>query len=236
MAGTEEQSRKYKEADLKDHPFYTVTVLAHKTRGQEIIPMDIWEIARRIVNEILQTDANGPYIILGFCRYCLVAYEVATQLTAMGKPVARLVFIDEFWQKKARPPEPEDQPMLGRKLTGWIPKTGQALRNTLHALNKKRELFYTAAGKPAPETLQASLMESSFWKAYDRYMPMPYPGNLVVMDSRDWQTRYAPKLRSYVKGRVHRIRVKTGHDEWFEPEQIRLVVATVTATKGVISP
>ena len=236
VAGTEEQSRNYKEADLKDHPFYTVTVLAHKTRGQEIIPMDIWEIARRIVNEILQTDANGPYIILGFCRYCLVAYEVATQLTAMGKPVARLVFIDEFWQKKARPPEPEDQPMLGRKLTGWIPKTGQALRNTLHALNKKRELFYTAAGKPAPETLQASLMESSFWKAYDRYMPMPYPGNLVVMDSRDWQTRYAPKLRSYVKGRVHRIRVKTGHDEWFEPEQIRLVVATVTATKGVISP
>ncbi len=230
VAGTEEKSINYKEADLKGHPFYTVTVLAHKTRGQEIIPMDIWEIARRIVNEILQTDANGPYIILGFCRYCLVAYEVATQLTAMGKPVMRLAFIDEFWQKKARPPENlEKKKGMGQKLTGWIPKTGRALRNTLHALNKKRELFYTATGKTAPETLQASLMESSFWKAYDRYMPMPYPGDLVVIDSQDWQTRYTPKLRTYVKGRVRRIRVKTCHDDWFEPEQIRIVMAAVTA-------
>ena len=232
VAGTEEKTEQYKQADLKGHPFYTVTVLAHKTRGRKIVSMDAWEIARRNIREILQADPEGPYIIIGFCRYCLVAYEIASQLNAMGRQVAHLVFIDEFWQKRERPPQ-SSGPALGisRRIRDWIPHPRKALRSALHRLNKKREEFYAATGKTTPDTLQVSLMESSFWQAYDAYMPMPWAGNLTVLDSKGWQETYGPRLRTYAQGEIRRIPVDAGHDNWFEPGQVQIVMDVLDTLK-----
>lgn len=232
VAGTEENTQAFKKQDLRGHPFYTITVFAHKTRGRQIIPMDVWEIARRNVREILQAQSAGPYIIIGFCRYSLVAYEIAAQLISMGKSVEQLIFLDEFWQKKGNEPKGD----LGKQIRNLIPKTKQALRSYAHSLNKKQGKFYKAIGKPLPETLQARLMESSFWKAYESYIPLPYPGDAIVLDSLHWTKKSTPGLRAYIQGNLKTIEVSALHSNWFDPSQIKTILSSIDTVIETTSP
>ncbi len=100
VAGTDKNIQAFQHQDLDDHPFYRVTILAHRMEGSRIVPLDMWEIARQNVREIIQSEPTGPYIIIGFCRHAVAAFEIAAQLSRMGKSVEKLVLIDEFWQKK----------------------------------------------------------------------------------------------------------------------------------------
>ncbi len=72
--------------------------------------------------------------------------------------------------------------------------------------------------------MQMRLMEDAFWKAYEFYIPMPYYGDAVVLDSLMWNEKFAPQLRTHIRGDIKRIAVSTTHQAWFEPEQIRTVV------------
>lgn len=58
IAGTNEDTQAYQHQDLKGHPFYTVTVFAHKTVNNLIVPMDLWEIASQNVREIIQAKPS----------------------------------------------------------------------------------------------------------------------------------------------------------------------------------
>lgn len=233
IAGTDEDTQAYQHQNLKDHPFYTVTVFAHKTINNRIIPMDLWEIARKNIKEILQTQPTGPYIIVGFCRYSIAAFEIATQLSRMGKKVEKLVLIDEFWQRKGISSFVEHHLKGMRKfgirhiLKKIIPKTKEKFHRYSLSLDNKREKFYTALNRPVPEKLQLRLMESSFWKAYDSYMPLPYTENAILLDTRQWKEKYDPKLRSYLQGDVKRVEVDATHRDWFKPAQINRIIAAI---------
>ncbi|MBU0972680.1 MAG: amino acid adenylation domain-containing protein [Proteobacteria bacterium] len=230
IAGTNEDTQAYRHQDLKGHPFYTVTVFAHKTINQRIIPMDLWEIARNNVTEILQANPTGPYIIIGFCRYSIAAFEIASQLAGMGKTVERLVLIDEFWQKKGLSSFVGHHLKgilrfgLGHVLKKIIPKTKEKLHMYSLALDNKKERFYIFLGRPVPEALQFRLMESSFWKAYESYMPLPYTGDAIVLDTRKWKEKFDPQLRNYIQGELIRIEVAATHRDWFKPTQINTVI------------
>lgn len=234
IAGTEENTRAYMDQDLADHPFYTVTIFAHKTVGDRIISMDIWEIARRNIHEILQAEPSGPYIIIGFCRYAIVAYEIAIQLSSMGKTVEKLVFIDEFWQKKGheRPRDLHPAPSapktgLGNIVRGVLPKAKEKIQKMLLSLHEQRQKLYKAAGRSIPEDLQFRLMESAFWKAYDAYIPLPYHGDALVLDTLKWKEEFDPKLRTYIQGDLKRVVVNATHQDWFDAEQIETILASL---------
>lgn len=236
IAGTNEDTRAYQHEDLKGHPFYTVTVFAHKTIDNRIIPMNLWEIARNNVREILQANPKGPYIIVGFCRYSIAAFEIATQLTSLGKNVEKLVLIDEFWQKKGVTSfvghhlKGMRQFGVGHILKKIIPKTKEKLHKYSLFLDDKKEKIYTALGKSVPETLQLRLMESSFWKAYDSYMPLPYTGDAIVLDTTQWKEKFDPKLRSYIQGEIKRVEVAATHRDWFKPAQIDQIIAAIESS------
>lgn len=238
VAGTEENTENYKDAELRNHPFYTVTILAHKTEGGEIIPMDVWEIARQNLKEILLADANGPYIIIGFCRYCLIAYEIASQLTSMGKQVQTLIFIDEFWQEK------NIASFVSHHISGIsrfgirsllkkiIPKTREKIHMFSLKLDRLKEKYYKGIGEAVPEHTQYRLMEAAFWKAYNTYIPMPYHGDAIVMDTINWREKYAPKLSKSIKGQIKRIEVKATHRDWFKPAQIDAVIQAIEESQS----
>jgi len=233
IAGTKEDTRAYRHQDLKGHPFHTVTVFAHKNIKDRIIPMDLWEIARHNIAEILQAEPTGPYIIVGFCRYSIAAFEIATQLTRMGKKVDRLVLIDEFWQKKGM------SNFVGHHLKGVfrfgighvlkkiIPKAKEKFHRYSLSLDNKREAVYTVLGKPVPETLQFRLMEAFFWKAYGTYMPLPYAGDAIVLDSIQWKEKFDPQLRSHIRGEIKRIQVAATHRDWFKPAQTDIIITAL---------
>lgn len=234
VAGTNEDTGAYGEQDLNGHPFYTLTVFAHKTVNNRIVPMDIWEIARKSVREITHVDPSGPYIIVGFCRYSIAAFEIASQLSSMGKQVDALVFLDEFWQEKGM------SSFVGHHVKGMfrfgirhilkkiVPKTREKIRMYALSLDQQREKIYARWGITAPESAQYRLMEAAFWQAYKSYLPRPYQGDILVMDSNNWMEKYDPKLRTYVRGTVRRIQVNATHRDWFKPDQIKTVIAALS--------
>lgn len=233
-AGIKEYTKAFRETDPEGHPFYTVTVFAHKqSRDGEIIPMDIWEIARRNVGEILQANPAGPYIIVGFCRYCLVAYEIASQLNAMGKKVTHLVFLDEYWKEKGI------SSFLGHNIRSIrrfgltailkkiLPKTREKFHMYSLALDRFKETVYTRLRHPVPDATQYRLMEAAFWKAYGSYIPLPYLGDALVLDTTGWQEKFDPKLRKYITGKVEKRHIPATHRDWFTPPQIAAVIQAV---------
>ncbi len=233
VAGTVENIPAFRNQDLDGHPFYRVTIFAHRMENNRIIPLDIWEIARQNVQEIIRVQPTGPYIIIGFCRYAIAAFEIATQLSRMGKRVEKLVLIDEFWQKKGM------SSFVGHHIQGMrrfgiryllkkiIPKTREKINRISLELDAQRQKLYTATGQSLPENLQMRLMEDAFWKAYETYIPMPYHGDAVILDSLMWDEKFAPQLRTHIHGNIERIPVNTRHQAWFEPEQIRTVIQSL---------
>ena len=230
IAGTNEDTDAYGKQDLNGHAFYTLTVFAHKTVKNRIIPMDLWEIARNNVREITHADPSGPYIIIGFCRYSIAAFEIASQLTSMGKTVERLVFLDEFWQTKSMSSFARHNVKgmfkfgTGNILKEIIPKTREKIHMNLLALDERRGNLYGRLGIRVPETTQFRLMESAFWKAYKSYLPLPYQGDILVMDTTNWMEKNDPKLRTHGQGEVRRIEVDATHSDWFKPNQINKVI------------
>jgi thioesterase domain-containing protein len=230
VAGTDENIPAFKDQDLDGHPFYRVTVFAHRMEKNRIIPLDLWEIARQNIREIIKAEPTGPYIIIGFCRYAVAAFEIASQLSRMDKPVEKLVLIDEFWQKKGM------SAFVGHHLKGMrrfgiryllkkiVPKTREKVHRISLELDAQRQKLYAFTGWTLPGDLQMRLMEDAFWKAYESYIPMPYHGNALVLDSLMWNEKFAPQLRHYIRGNLERITVNAAHQEWFDPAQIRTVI------------
>ena len=233
VAGTEENITAFKDQDLNGHRLYRVTVFAHRMENNHIIPLDLWEIARQNVREIIQAEPTGPCIIVGFCRYAVVAFEIATQLFRMGKSVEKLVLIDEFWQKKGRPAFVENH-LKGMRRFGIryllkriIPKTREKVHRISLELDAQRQKLYAATGRNLPGDLQMRLMEDAFWKAYESYIPMPYPGKATILDSLMWHETFTPQLRTYIRGDIEKISINATHQAWFEPEQIHTVIQSL---------
>ncbi|MBU3951117.1 MAG: hypothetical protein KJ658_03190, partial [Proteobacteria bacterium] len=113
---------------------------------------------------------------------------------------------------------------IGHVLKKIIPKTKEKFHMYSLALDNKREKFYILLGRPVPEALQFRLMESSFWKAYESYMPLPYTGDALVLDTRRWKEKFDPQLRNYIQGELNRIEVAATHRDWFKPTQINTVI------------
>ncbi|HVX52009.1 MAG TPA: amino acid adenylation domain-containing protein [Chitinophagaceae bacterium] len=75
-------------------------------KGKSEIPRTIEDISAYYIQEILQQNQTGPYIIGGFSFGGIIAFEMAQQLTAMGKEVKMLVMFDTYlgrFYEKASP-------------------------------------------------------------------------------------------------------------------------------------
>ncbi len=70
-------------------------------------------------------------------------------------------------------------------------------------------------------------MESSFWKAYESYIPLPYSGDAIVIDSLSWTKKNTPGLRTYIQGSLKTIEVATLHSNWFDPSQIQTILSSI---------
>lgn len=77
-----------------DQPVYGLQALgfSHKTD----IPATIEEIAARYVNDILKVNPDGPYALAGYSLGGFMAFEMAKQLTALGKEIKFLGVMDTY--------------------------------------------------------------------------------------------------------------------------------------------
>ena len=84
-----------------DQPFYGVMELELSDRHS---PYTLKDQVANYVQHIRAVQPKGPYYLAGFCFFGLLAFEVGSQLEALGERVAFLGLIDtycpEYWSKR----------------------------------------------------------------------------------------------------------------------------------------
>lgn len=147
------------------------------------------------LDTVRRLQADGPYLLGGFCAGALVAFEVARRLHAQGERVERLVLIA---------PRPWSHPLLRRRLSMGI---GRLLRLAPEAeltafmrlvdkadrrnwaRHKKNAPHSGSRGTRNPPARGAPTAEDSrrgqLWKAYQRanctYVLRKYAGDLTIV-------------------------------------------------------
>ena len=163
-----------------DQPFITVALdLADK---QELSDAPrLADIGSRLVKIIRAQQPHGPYFIGGYCTSGIVAFEVASQLTAAGCEVGLVVMLHS-----ANP-----------ALFGWKQKLGLEFDRFSHGLRKTLSLPGREKWRALTERLlwngRRLLHEGrkpqdesdAFDEVQDRaaivYVPKPYPGTVALL-------------------------------------------------------
>ena len=78
----------------KDQPFY---LLYGPDRAS--YKGDLKEMAARCVMDMRTIAPSGPYYIVAYCRFGMLAYEVARQLSAQGEKIGLLALLDVNYKK-----------------------------------------------------------------------------------------------------------------------------------------
>jgi len=231
----------YKKADLKGHPFYHAPIFIHfySMENDKTRSLDIWQLARKCIEDISHFSPTGPYIIIGSCLNSTVAHEVAWQLVGMNKKVELLVIIDQYWHATTAEKQIRSLSSFVKKQMNEINEFGvkhvfkkiisrinSKIRTYYTSLDSIKESIYKAMGKPVPDAIQFRSMENVFKEAYEAnaYMPASYYGRVLLFHSKNWKEELSPKLATYYKGATKEIDVKTSHSEWFKPEQIEMIL------------
>lgn len=81
----------YKYLAAKLEPYIRVIALEEPSIYDDYQYESIPELAEYHLDTILAIDDQGPYILFGYCSGGPIAYEIANQLSLMGKPVKRIV-------------------------------------------------------------------------------------------------------------------------------------------------
>ena len=88
---------------VEDQPVYGMRS-GHKI--MQYTQENIDNLARHYVNEILDVDPDGPYILGGNCQAGYIAYAIAQELTHRGKRIRHLFILESLYSHKTGQVEP----------------------------------------------------------------------------------------------------------------------------------
>ena len=167
-------------------------------------PPTIEEMAERHLRALRAHQPKGPYRLAGNCNGGLVAFEMARRLAEAGETVERLIVIRtsaanaRFTVIRQRV-EPvlcglrlsaDARRALIRRLRWFAAEwaAGRAGRRTALVLEKLARLVRLLAAprrperlaRPAAPAVERDVLIDTFMTAADDYVPLPYPGPLVV--------------------------------------------------------
>ncbi|MGB7606498.1 MAG: thioesterase domain-containing protein [Lutisporaceae bacterium] len=77
-------------------------------------------IIEKYVNEIINIQSDGAYILLGYCMGGRLAFRVAKELEKRGYRVSNLIILDGYRQLEKNPPSNEDIEQYKNKLSQSI--------------------------------------------------------------------------------------------------------------------
>lgn len=164
---------------LAERPVYGLQ--APGIQGESWPLMSIPKMADRYLQEILEREPTGPYLLAGTCMGGMVAFEIAQRLVRMDRQVGLLALIDS-----------PTAPLTGRRAI-WREVLLDPLRDALRILRwslLRRHGFPVVARRlPAYRRFVAAMTEF----ANRHYHPSLYPGTITLMLTED--TKYRVKDR-----------------------------------------
>jgi thioesterase domain-containing protein len=82
--------------DLANHLSADQPVYGLRAQGDKIDRFSVESIAAHYINEMSRVQIDGPYYLIGYSFGGTIAFEMARQLVAQGKPVGLLALIDTY--------------------------------------------------------------------------------------------------------------------------------------------
>ncbi|HOQ44524.1 MAG TPA: condensation domain-containing protein [Bryobacteraceae bacterium] len=167
----------------------------------------IEDLAQQYAAELRSVQPYGPYYLGGVCFGAFVAFEIARQLTEAGESVALLALLDPPPPLSAALPWRARVGIvrrhLERRLRAGLPEAcrwmlslaGSQLRSGAHALLRilyrlMHDVIHALPGAPErvlarPEMneLRLKMHKASRARALNRYVPRPYPGDLLLIQT-----------------------------------------------------
>jgi thioesterase domain-containing protein/acyl carrier protein len=154
----------------------------------------IGDRAARFVEEMRLLQPKGPYSLVGFCGGGFVAFEMAQQLVAQGQTVSFLCIIECYdarhpssWSGRMRFRKERTawriQNVLRRGVKGVLGFGMGRLESLVSRLKRAGAKLMGRTVPPLPPR-EVDIYEKAR-RNVDRYYPVSYPGNSVVMIAED---------------------------------------------------
>ena len=149
-------------------------------------------MAAHYLEEILQLNFEGPYLLGGRCGLgASVAFEMAQQLQQQGKQVNLVAFIDPTWNAfrrffKTAP----TQKSIGHYLRRLRYKLSKGLEKYLRSTAKKSTRAVVAESKLNVTSMTSydqriQFIERIHKRAMQNYLPQVYPGKIILFQAED---------------------------------------------------
>jgi thioesterase domain-containing protein len=163
------------------------------------------DMATHYLKQVLKLVPDGPCAFAGVCGGVPVAYEMACQLTAMGRSVPCIVLLDNL----PRPPEPIAV-RVAIKVHAVV-KRGlpRIVRHSARRVSRLTERFIKAAVfRPSQRLIRHSASHrrqqeiSNMQRATSRYRAPNYSGRVLLITGYDRAGRLSPFGRTQWAARV----------------------------------
>ncbi|WP_411845596.1 amino acid adenylation domain-containing protein [Roseibacillus persicicus] len=217
-----------------DRPFYTLEAPA--LSGESDIATTIEETAATYLEQIQTVQAEGPYLLGGYCFGGIVVYEIAQQLKAQGQEIELLCLFDtdnpavaprylSLAERASRQwQESSEKSWVGKvgKLSG---RFGEGLVNKLKVGTEKAAASVASStGMDMGAKLQTVIVREAHDKAMQRYRPRSYDGDVVLFTAEDQGDGviYPPHLGwdGYVRGQLELIPIPGEHLTIFQEPHV----------------
>jgi thioesterase domain-containing protein len=211
-----------------DQPFYG---LRSPEADGAVARLTVEALAAKYISDIRAIQPRGPYFLAGASFGGLVAYEMATQLNAVGEKVGLLGLFDTgnpaYYRELSFGQSLQFQALYlidrirlyGRRL--FKGETWQLLRDlgrsigarTSYMLFRVAQKFYGWSQKPLPSALRDNV--KMFSAVGQAYTPKPYSGELTLFRAKGRTAEYGSNLslgwNEIVTGGVRVINVPGDH-------------------------
>jgi amino acid adenylation domain-containing protein/non-ribosomal peptide synthase protein (TIGR01720 family) len=177
-----------------ERPFYGIQ--AHGLDGDLELHTDIERMASHYVEELIQQQPEGPYLLGGWSLGVIIAYEMAHQLLGLGRDVAFLAILDQGPYIPNELPEDEAE-ALATMFARYFPLDPDRLREMEPDDRLKYVLRKAKRAKIVPRYVRFKdfrkyiLINRTQAQAWRNYTPKPYTGRITLFRSAESVAEYS---------------------------------------------
>ena len=193
----------------------------------------VGDMADAYIQEMRDMQPDGPYLLGGACFGGFVAYEMACRLREQGHEVGLLALIDS-----SQPPPPITLGAYVKSLVAYHLPRGQffyCLRCDLREVTKKLYRVFS----PSPGHRRLRNLRLAHRRARRTWAPRPYPGKIVLFQSREFSTRfpeYKDRWASLVQGGVELVEMPRDHQGALRDERVTRIASELRARIDHVRP
>jgi amino acid adenylation domain-containing protein len=171
----------------REQPFFGIQ--AQGVDGLSPPMDDIRQMALAYLEEILQVQPRGPYLLGGYCAGGWVALEVARELTVRGERVALLALIDCYHPRTQLKRVPFRSLLRGLLREGprylWLRAPARLSWYLKRLVVQVLLGWCRLVGRPVPLALREDWLIDAMTRGASRFRPSSYDGNVVLLRARE---------------------------------------------------